>query len=114
MDQETKDFFKEEIGELAGMINKGFESLRTELRGEIVGFRDELKNDIGELRSELKEEINELREEVGGLRVITQRIDTRTQNQVDAVYEDTTILKTDMKAAKKDILSIKAHVGMTA
>jgi hypothetical protein len=54
------------------------------------------------------------------------RIDMRTQNQVDLIYEENTVMKKDMKAMKvdimttktlsqknkKDITSIKAHVGM--
>jgi tetrahydromethanopterin S-methyltransferase subunit G len=60
------------------------------------------------------------------LRVIVNRIDMRTQNQVDLIYEENTVMKKDMKAMKvdimttktlsqknkKDITSIKAHVGM--
>ncbi len=124
MDQETKKFFKEELSGFAVMVNRGFESLRSEMQGEFLAIRDrfdgvdqrfdgvdqrfeKIEEEISELRTELKEEINELR-------VITKRIDTRTQNQVDAVYDDTTLLKTEVKEMKEDIVSIKAHVGMTA
>lgn len=107
------------------VIHDKFAELRTELKGEINGLRTELKGEISELRGEvnelreeLKEEIHELRtelkEEIHDVRVIVKRIDTRTQNQIDAVYEDTAVLKTDMKGVKKDIVSIKTHIGMKA
>lgn len=100
------------------VIHDKFAELRTELKGEINGLRTELKGEINGLRTELKEEISELREElkeeINEVRVIAKRIDTRTQNQIDAVYEDTAVLKTDMKGVKKDIVSIKTHIGMKA
>lgn len=100
------------------VIHDRFDGLRTELKGEINGLRTELKGEISELRTELKEEVSELREElkeeIHEVRVIAKRIDTRTQNQVDAVYEDTAVLKTDVKGVKKDIFDIKTHIGMKA
>lgn len=74
---------------------------------KFVELRNELRAEINEVRTELKEEIN-------GVRVIAKRIDARTQNQVDSVYDDATPMKTEMKAMKQDIMALKKHVGMAA
>ena len=102
MDQETKEFLKGELGGLAMMVNKGFESVHGELT--------EIKSDVAILKSD----VSLLQSDVATLQVTVNRIDVRTQNQVGAVYGDTTILKTEMKEGKGDIAGIKAHVGITA
>lgn len=123
MDLETKEFNKEEIGELATLVARGFEhndQKFAELKGEIT----ELRTDVTGLRTEMEElhdkvdvlddKVDTLDDKVNTLDSKVTRIDFRTQNQVDSVYEDTTLLKKDMKQAKGDIVALKAHVGLSA
>lgn len=48
------------------------------------------------------------------LAVTVNRVDTRTENQVDSLYEDVSTLKTAAKETQADIVLIKKHVGMAA
>lgn len=93
MDQDVRTIIKKEIGELAIIINSGFESLQ----GQVT----ELKTDMAVLKTS-----------VNTLQATVSRIDTRTQNQMDAVYEDIGTLKRGEKETKEEIVSIKAHVGL--
>ena len=65
MDTETKEFIKSEIGDLAQMITRSFDGLNERIDKRF----EKVESDI----SEVKETV--------------ERIDRRTQNQVDAVYE---------------------------
>ncbi|MEK9151246.1 MAG: hypothetical protein AAB547_01295 [Patescibacteria group bacterium] len=94
------------IDALAGMVARGFEHMEQRFaRGfEHMEQRfDGLATDVAVLKTNM-----------AVLQTTVNRIDIRTQNQVDAVYEETAVLKSDMKTAKKDIVRIKAHVGLAA
>lgn len=85
------------------------EDLATLMQGEFLTIRerfDEMDKKFTDLRTEL-------REEIGELRIVVNRIDTRTQNQVDVVYEEVTELKEDVKLVKHDIVAIKLHLSLT-
>lgn len=85
------------------------EDLATLMQGEFLTIRerfDEMDQKFTDLRTEL-------REEIGELRIVVNRIDTRTQNQVDVVYEEVTELKEDVKLVKHDIVAIKLHLSLT-
>lgn len=85
------------------------EDLATLMQGEFLTIRerfDEMDKKFTDLRTEL-------REEIGELRIVVNRIDTRTQNQVDVVYEEVTELKEDVKLVKHDIVAMKLHLSLT-
>lgn len=117
MDQETKEFIKGEFENFAILINKGFETtmqtLRDEMKSESSLLRDEMKSEISTLRGEMKTMENGLRgemktmgdtlrqeigsvalevlavkKEVAEIKQTVNRIDDRTQHQVEALYEE--------------------------
>jgi uncharacterized coiled-coil DUF342 family protein len=90
MDQDTK----REFDNLAMLINKGFEGTMQTLRGEMREMRQELKGEISEVQEGLEE-----------VRNIAKRIDYRTQNQVEALYDE-------IREVQREIDDIRAHVGM--
>ena len=107
MDEETKDFIKSEIGGLAGMVARGFEHADKRI--------DLLSTDVAILKTDvavLKTDMTVLKTDMTALQVTVNRIDFRTQNQVDSIYEDMAAAKSDVKTVKQDIIRIKSHVGM--
>lgn len=116
MDQETKDYFRQQIEELGGMIARGFEHVEgeiQELRTDVTGLKTDanlLKTDV----TQLKTDVQELRQDLHSVKLTVERIDRRTQNQIDAVYEDMAVLKTGTKEAQQDIVHLKAQAGLTA
>jgi hypothetical protein len=70
MDKETKKFIKTEVEELAAMVQRGFNDVNK--RFEAVGQR-----------------FDRLEREMQDVKTTVERIDRRTQNQVDAMYERT-------------------------
>ncbi len=110
MDKETK----EEFESLARIVQGGFlelkdeiNSVRTELKADIVSVRTELKEEIASVRSELKEEIaltrSELKEDISVLDIKTSRIDRRTENQADSLYEDMHGLKDRVNVVEEKV-----------
>lgn len=99
MDRETKKEFES----LARLVQGGF----LELKDEIGAVRFELKGDIESVRTELKDEISsvrtELKDDIAALDAKVSRIDRRTENQVDSLYEDVHELKDRMKVVEKKV-----------
>ena len=105
--KEYKRYMKEDteitLETLVQMVARGFESVHEEL-GEIKTDVAVLKEDVAVLKddvSELKEDVAVLKEDVIELRVMTKRIDERTQNQMDAVYHDTHTLTERVEVLEK-------------
>jgi septal ring factor EnvC (AmiA/AmiB activator) len=104
------------IDDLALMVQRGFLGVDEKFQGmeqrfdglaaDVAVLKTDvavLKTDVAELKTdvaELKTDVAELKTNLAVLEVTVNRIDTRTQNQVDAVYED--------------ITHIKAHIGLPA
>jgi len=57
------------IDDLAIMVAKGFEDVKSELRSEINGVKIELKSEINELKSEVGELRGEIKEVKENLRI---------------------------------------------
>lgn len=94
----------EKFQDVEERMQKGFQNVDEKFQG-----MDEKFQGMEQRFDELKEE---LKMDIATLQVTVNRIDTRTQNQVDAVYEETSVLKNDMKTAKEDIILIKTHIGL--
>ena len=94
------------IEDLALLMQAEFLVLHEKFEGADKRF-EQVDQKFLELKAEFIDDVDELEGKI-------RSIDTRTQNQVDSVYDDTSVLKTDVKEAKEDIVLIKKHVGMTA
>ncbi len=110
------------------------DDLATLIQGEFLVMQDRFNgvdqrfDGIDQRLDGMDQRFDEVDGKMETLRLITNRIDMRTQNQVDLIYEENTAMKKDMKTMKqdiistttlsqknkKDIASIKSHVGMKA
>lgn len=124
MDQETKEFIKGEFENFAILINKGFETtmqtLRDEIKSEASTLRGEMKTMENGLRGEMKTMGDTLRQEIGSvalevlavkkevveIKQIVNRIDDRTQHQVEALYEE-------IRVTQKAVTRIENHVKLS-
>jgi ubiquinone biosynthesis protein UbiJ len=78
MDKETKEFIKSEIADLAQMITRSFDGLNHQIDARFA---------------KVDERFGQVERDLGEVKETVERIDRRTQNQVDAVYEDVSDLQ---------------------
>jgi hypothetical protein len=90
MDKETKGFIENSFEKWTGVILREFERMN----GRIDKMEEGLKTELADVREELRE--------VGDT---VKRIDYRTQNQVEALYDE-------VREVQREIDEIRAHVGM--
>ena len=88
MDKETKEFIKSEIADLAQMITRSF---------------DGLNHQINERFGKVDERFEQVERDLGEVKETVERIDRRTQNQVDAVYENVADLQKRVKRLEANI-----------
>jgi len=114
MDKEIKEFIESQnkalVEDIAGVIHgmgMMMESRMDKLDAKVDAVREELKADIENVHTALIGEIQSVKQTV-------ERIDDRTQRQVDAVFGDIHITKDDVEEVKTEVTHIKAHIGMPA
>jgi hypothetical protein len=90
MDKETKDLIENSFEKWTGVILREFERMN--------GRMDEMEKG-------LKAELDDTREELREIGDTVKRIDYRTQNQVEALYDE-------IREVQREIDDIRAHVGM--
>jgi hypothetical protein len=90
MDKETKAFIENSFEKWTGVILQEFERMN----GRMDGMEKGLKAELDDTREELRE--------IGDT---VKRIDYRSQNQVEALYDE-------IREVQREIDDIRAHVGM--
>ena len=121
MDKETleafkgivKEAIKEETQALEAAMQAQLEDVTGVIRdmGMMMEFKiDKLDSRIGNVEAK----VDTLQAEVHAVKQTVERIDERTQNQVEALYEELRVTHRAVKAVQFDVARIKTHVGMPA
>ena len=113
MDQETREFVESQNKALLEGLSGVIRDMGVMLDGRFNAV-DAKFAAIDARFNEVDASFDQVETELKSVRQIVERIDDRTQRQVDVVYEDVHKNTDAIEAVQADIVCIKAHVGMPA
>jgi len=122
MDKETLEAFK---GIVKEAIKEETQALEAAMKDQLeLAMQAQLEDVTGVIRDmgimmdarmgTLQEEVHMLTTEVHAVKQTVERIDERTQNQVEALYEELRVTQRNVKEIQFDVVRIKTHIGMPA